>query len=157
MWPNCVLFTLANPEKFCKIWGPALKKNYLIKWENYTQPDHWICEILRDNRYTHKYSISCLSLAWRMEKDNPGVARGRKSFKKTTGTRRVWSTWEEQMLLSSLKELVINGWKSDNGFRTGCLTKLEEAMKKVYPHTNLQNDPNIFWLIYITPFFCHHL
>lgn len=79
-----------------------------------------------------------------MEKDHPGVVRGRGASKKsTTGTRRVWSAREEQVLISALKDLVSNGWKNDNGFRTMYLIKLEEALKKVYPHTNLQVNPNI--------------
>lgn len=78
-----------------------------------------------------------------MEKVPPLVIRGRGAAKKTANTRRVWSAREEQVLISALKDLVNNGWKSDNGFRTGYLIKLEEAMKKVYPHTDLQANPNI--------------
>lgn len=68
-----------------------------------------------------------------MEKDNPSVVRGRGNAKRTTDIHRVWSNRDEEVLLSALKELVSNGWKSD----------LEEVIKKVYQHTDLQKDPNI--------------
>ncbi|KAL8545172.1 hypothetical protein ACS0TY_005385 [Phlomoides rotata] len=35
------------------------------------------------------------------------------------------------------------GWKSDNGFRTGYLTKLEGVMKAPFPQTGLCASPNI--------------
>lgn len=59
------------------------------------------------------------------------------------GTRQVWTNREEAALIVALKDLVSNGWKSDNGFRTAYLTKLEEALKKAFPNTDLQKDPNI--------------
>ncbi|KAL1545524.1 hypothetical protein AAHA92_22239 [Salvia divinorum] len=43
--------------------------------------------------------------------------------------RRVWFVREEEILLSSLKELVAIGWKSDNGFKVGFAQKLEEALR----------------------------
>ncbi|XP_057770778.1 uncharacterized protein LOC131020551 [Salvia miltiorrhiza] len=45
--------------------------------------------------------------------------------------------------MASLKELVVQGWKSDNGFRAGYLTKLEEAMKAAFPETDLKGSPHI--------------
>lgn len=39
-------------------------------------------------------------------------------------------TYEEQVLVNGLKELVSTGWKSDNGFRTGCLGILELCYRK---------------------------
>ncbi|XP_057771188.1 uncharacterized protein LOC130990999 [Salvia miltiorrhiza] len=62
---------------------------------------------------------------------------------KTDKTRRTWAIKEEETLLSSLKELVAQGWKSDNGFRGGYLHKLEEAMRRVYPGTDLKGVPHI--------------
>ncbi|KAG6411673.1 hypothetical protein SASPL_129757 [Salvia splendens] len=35
--------------------------------------------------------------------------------------RRIWSVREEEILMATLKELAANGWKSDNGFRSGYL------------------------------------
>ncbi|XP_057765008.1 uncharacterized protein LOC130985860 [Salvia miltiorrhiza] len=71
-----------------------------------------------------------------------GFVRGGR-VNKTDKTRRSWSTQEEAVLLAALKELVVQGWKSDNGFRPGYLTKLEEAMKKVFPTTDLKGMPHI--------------
>ncbi|XP_057777941.1 uncharacterized protein LOC130996661 [Salvia miltiorrhiza] len=62
---------------------------------------------------------------------------------KTDQKRRSWSTDEEQVLIASLKELVAQGWKSDNGFRGGYLNKLEESMRKVFPTTDLRGMPHI--------------
>ena len=62
---------------------------------------------------------------------------------KTDKTRRSWSTREEEVLLAALKDFVANGWKSDNGFRAGYLNKLEEAMRKEFPTTDLKGMPHI--------------
>lgn len=58
-------------------------------------------------------------------------------------TRRSWTNREEEVLLAALKELVATGWKSDNGFRPGYVKKLEEAMKKEFPRTDLKGVPHI--------------
>ncbi|KAH6755886.1 hypothetical protein C2S53_007143 [Perilla frutescens var. hirtella] len=62
---------------------------------------------------------------------------------KSDKTRRSWSTREEEVLLTALKGLVVQWWKSDNGFRAGYLNKLEEAMKKEFPSTDLKGMPHI--------------
>ncbi|XP_057770359.1 uncharacterized protein LOC130990160 [Salvia miltiorrhiza] len=62
---------------------------------------------------------------------------------KTDKTRRSWSTKEEEILLASLKELVVLGWKADNGFKAGYLHKLEEAMRKEFPDTDIKGMPHI--------------
>ncbi|XP_057773450.1 uncharacterized protein LOC131003052 [Salvia miltiorrhiza] len=62
---------------------------------------------------------------------------------KTDQKRRSWSVREEEVLIVALKELVALGWKSDNGFRAGYLSKLEEAMKKEFPTTDLKGMPHI--------------
>ncbi|XP_057791224.1 uncharacterized protein LOC131008358 [Salvia miltiorrhiza] len=62
---------------------------------------------------------------------------------KTDQKRRSWSLREEEVLITALKELVALGWKSDNGFRAGYLNKLEEALKKEFPNTDLKGMPHI--------------
>ncbi|XP_057766301.1 uncharacterized protein LOC130986786 [Salvia miltiorrhiza] len=62
---------------------------------------------------------------------------------KTDKTRRSWTIKEEETLIHELKELVAQGWKSDNGFRAGYLNKLELAMKNVFPGTDLKGMPHI--------------
>lgn len=72
------------------------------------------------------------------------VNRGRGSNKKApSGSRRTWSNREEAVLLAALKDLVSNGWKSDNGFHTGYLNKLEDALKLALPTTDLKTNSNI--------------
>ncbi|XP_057788923.1 uncharacterized protein LOC131005840 isoform X2 [Salvia miltiorrhiza] len=67
--------------------------------------------------------------------------RGRVS--KTDKTRRSWSKREEEILLASLKEIVAQGWKADNGFRGGYLTKLEESIRKEFPDSDIKGMPHI--------------
>ncbi|XP_057798151.1 uncharacterized protein LOC131014254 [Salvia miltiorrhiza] len=69
------------------------------------------------------------------------VSRGMAS--KPEKTRRSWTSREEEMLLASLKELVAQGWKADNGFRAGYLLKLEEAMRKEFIGTDIKGMPHI--------------
>ncbi|KAL8523653.1 hypothetical protein ACS0TY_013574 [Phlomoides rotata] len=89
------------------------------------------CELL------HMFS-SCNMEA--QQRDERGAGQ---RVNKTGNTRRVWTMREERALISALKELVAKGWKSDNGFRTGYLTKLEDALKREFPRTDLQATPNI--------------
>ncbi|XP_057794964.1 uncharacterized protein LOC131011181 [Salvia miltiorrhiza] len=62
---------------------------------------------------------------------------------KNDKSRRSWSAKEEVVLIQALKELVADGWKSDNGFRAGFLAKLEDALKKEFPGTDLRANPHI--------------
>ncbi|KAL8493625.1 hypothetical protein ACS0TY_024709 [Phlomoides rotata] len=65
------------------------------------------------------------------------------SKKWSGGTRRVWSQREEKVLITALKDLVAKGQKMDNGFRTDYLSKLEDALRKAFTGTDLQETPNI--------------
>ncbi|KAL3825106.1 hypothetical protein ACJIZ3_021135 [Penstemon smallii] len=47
----------------------------------------------------------------------------------TSQPRRVWSRGEEDALILSLKELVTNGWKADNAFKSGYVVALEKMLK----------------------------
>ncbi|KAG6430532.1 hypothetical protein SASPL_108602 [Salvia splendens] len=58
-------------------------------------------------------------------------------------SRRSWSDTEEATLVIALKDLVVSGWKSDNGFKGGYLTRIEEAMKRDFPKTDLKATPHI--------------
>ncbi|KAL8470885.1 hypothetical protein ACS0TY_033456 [Phlomoides rotata] len=87
--------------------------------------------------------LAIMYIAGNMEaqqRDECGVGQ---RVNKTGNTRRVWTMREERALISALKELVAKGWKSDNGFRTVYLTKLEDALKREFPRTDLQETPNI--------------
>lgn len=67
----------------------------------------------------------------------------RSSFRKCDRSRRCWSDREEAVLISALKDLVARGWKSDNGFRGGYATKIEEWLKSEIPKTDLRANPHI--------------
>ncbi|KAL8501192.1 hypothetical protein ACS0TY_020663 [Phlomoides rotata] len=73
-----------------------------------------------------------------------GFGNGFESTRKPSGnTRRIWTTREEKVLLAALKDLVAKGQKIDNGFRTGYLNKLEDALRKAFPGCDLQATPHI--------------
>ncbi|KAL8534717.1 hypothetical protein ACS0TY_010668 [Phlomoides rotata] len=48
-----------------------------------------------------------------------------------------------QIVSYKLKDLVAKGQKTDNGFRTGYLNKLEDALRKAFPGCDLQATPHI--------------
>ncbi|KAG6403394.1 hypothetical protein SASPL_135612 [Salvia splendens] len=58
-------------------------------------------------------------------------------------TRRSWSPREEEVLLSTMKGLIVTGWKADNGFRGGYLSRIMEALKREFPRTDLKTSPHI--------------
>lgn len=63
------------------------------------------------------------------------------SSKKTERNRRSWTQKEEATLILALKEMIVSGWKSDNGFRAGYLNKLEDALQRAVPNTDLKALP----------------
>lgn len=63
--------------------------------------------------------------------------------KKPHVTRRVWTRPEEEVLIDALKELVNNGWRTDNAFRPGYLGQLETAMLMKFPHTDISGHKHI--------------
>ncbi|KAG6394314.1 hypothetical protein SASPL_144898 [Salvia splendens] len=54
--------------------------------------------------------------------------------------RRCWTEREEAILMAAMKELAATGWKSDNGFRSGYLTRALEALKREFPKTDIILD-----------------
>ncbi|KAH6828123.1 hypothetical protein C2S53_014964 [Perilla frutescens var. hirtella] len=61
----------------------------------------------------------------------------------TSNRTRIWTLKEKEVLVQALKDLVQQGWKGDNGFRTGYLMVLEKAMLKVFPNSDLRGEPYI--------------
>ncbi|KAL8549785.1 hypothetical protein ACS0TY_008569 [Phlomoides rotata] len=57
--------------------------------------------------------------------------------------RRLWSKIEEDALIVSLTNMVLEGWKSDNGFKVGFQRELEKGMRKKIPGTDLVASPHI--------------
>ncbi|KAL8541013.1 hypothetical protein ACS0TY_002338 [Phlomoides rotata] len=62
---------------------------------------------------------------------------------KTVRGRRSWSKIEEDALILCLTNLIIEGWKSDNGFKVGFLRELEKGMRKIIPTTDILATPHI--------------
>ncbi|KAL8523538.1 hypothetical protein ACS0TY_013486 [Phlomoides rotata] len=57
--------------------------------------------------------------------------------------RRGCSLREEQVLSDAMKRIVSEGWKTENGFRTGYLNLLHTYVKKVLTNTDLKPEPHI--------------
>ncbi|KAL8464176.1 hypothetical protein ACS0TY_033917 [Phlomoides rotata] len=62
---------------------------------------------------------------------------------RTENGRRSWSVREEQVLAESMKKIVLEGWKIENGFKIGYLNQLSMYMKQVFPNTDLKPEPHI--------------
>ncbi|KAL8463582.1 hypothetical protein ACS0TY_034293 [Phlomoides rotata] len=76
--------------------------------------------------------------------EGAGVVGGQDGEKgKATRGRRTWSKIEEDALIQCLTDIVNNGWKADNGFKSGFQRELEKGMKKLMPGTDLVANPHI--------------
>lgn len=66
-------------------------------------------------------------------------------YRRGTGERahRSWTDREEETLVITLKELVAHGWKSDNEFRTGYRSKLDDAMNQQLLSLDIKINPRI--------------
>ncbi|KAL8543215.1 hypothetical protein ACS0TY_003935 [Phlomoides rotata] len=73
--------------------------------------------------------------------NNPDEGRGKR--KATSTIRRVWTYMEEKELVSALKEIVLKGYKCDNGFKSGYLLLLENMIARVFPGCDLKGEPHI--------------
>ncbi|KAG6399856.1 hypothetical protein SASPL_141341 [Salvia splendens] len=67
----------------------------------------------------------------------------RQKYRKGDRSRRLWNAREEEVLAASLLELTARGWKSDNGFRTGYLQRIEDDLRKEFPNTYLKGTPHV--------------
>ncbi|GER56190.1 DNA-directed RNA polymerase subunit beta' [Striga asiatica] len=63
--------------------------------------------------------------------------------------RRTWSRREESALIDILKDMVIEGWKADNGFRQGYNFEIEKRLKLKIPDCTLQAEPHISSKIHV--------
>ncbi|KAL8548004.1 hypothetical protein ACS0TY_007338 [Phlomoides rotata] len=62
---------------------------------------------------------------------------------KVSHGRRSWSKIEEDALILCLTNTVLDGWKSENGFKAGFQRELEKSMRKIIPTTDLVANPHI--------------
>ncbi|KAG6403936.1 hypothetical protein SASPL_136170 [Salvia splendens] len=67
----------------------------------------------------------------------------RQKFRKGDQTRRMWTPREEEIMAVTLLELVARGWKSDNGFRAGYLTKIEDSIRAEFPDSDIRGNPHV--------------
>ncbi|KAG6389717.1 hypothetical protein SASPL_151190 [Salvia splendens] len=73
--------------------------------------------------------------------DSSGLGTGTRA--RGDRTRRSWSAREEEVLMWTLKDLVARGWKSDNGFRSGYLTRIEEVLNREFPKSGIKGTPHV--------------
>uniref|UniRef100_A0A803KM48 Myb/SANT-like domain-containing protein n=1 Tax=Chenopodium quinoa TaxID=63459 RepID=A0A803KM48_CHEQI len=58
--------------------------------------------------------------------------------------KRFWTFEEDTVLIKYLHELSLDPkWKSESGFKSGYMNKLEEMIKSVLPNCGLKADPHI--------------
>ncbi|KAL2251363.1 UNVERIFIED_CONTAM: hypothetical protein Sindi_2258600 [Sesamum indicum] len=57
--------------------------------------------------------------------------------------RRMWTTLEEECLVAGLRNLLVTGWKCENGFRNGYLGQLEAYIARSFPNADIKADPHI--------------
>ncbi|KAL8474633.1 hypothetical protein ACS0TY_031183 [Phlomoides rotata] len=62
---------------------------------------------------------------------------------KVSRGRRSWSKTEEDALIMCLTNIVLEGWKSENGFKAGFQRELEKGMRKIIPATDIVANPHI--------------
>ncbi|KAL8462598.1 hypothetical protein ACS0TY_033580 [Phlomoides rotata] len=73
-----------------------------------------------------------------------GTPRGNRGRKRAgTTSRRVWTYAKECELMNALNDLVVKGYKCDNGFRSGYLLLLENALVNKFPLCDLKAEPHI--------------
>ncbi|KAK6122235.1 hypothetical protein DH2020_044023 [Rehmannia glutinosa] len=81
--------------------------------------------------------------------ESSGSVPRRGPIRKNTQCRRSWTVEEEHVLLHALKELVAQGFKCDNGFKSGYQNMLEHSMKQAFPGTTLRSTPHISSKIHV--------
>ncbi|KAL8526210.1 hypothetical protein ACS0TY_015433 [Phlomoides rotata] len=77
--------------------------------------------------------MDCASNHTRHDGDRVKFVRGRRS----------WSKIEEDALIMCLTNVVIERWKSENGFKTGFQRELEKVMRKIIHGTDIAVNPHI--------------
>ncbi|XP_042023846.1 uncharacterized protein LOC121771125 isoform X2 [Salvia splendens] len=93
---------------------------------------------------THSQVKRPWSRSFNMRADNDvGTDTPRNKFRKGERSRRMWTPKEEDILAATLLELTATGWKSDNGFRAGYLSKIEDSLRAEFPNTDLKGNPHI--------------
>ncbi|KAL8476437.1 hypothetical protein ACS0TY_028925 [Phlomoides rotata] len=65
---------------------------------------------------------------------------------RTENGHRSWSVHEEQVLSEAMKKIVLEGWKTENGFKVGYLNLLSTYMKQVDPNARLMRSKS--WPLY---------
>ncbi|KAG8383843.1 hypothetical protein BUALT_Bualt04G0055900 [Buddleja alternifolia] len=73
----------------------------------------------------------------------PSRSNTSKVGKKAVTSRRQWTKPEEDALVNALKDILVSGWKADNGFKVGYLNVLQNKMMRASPNTDLRAQPHI--------------
>ncbi|KAG8390733.1 hypothetical protein BUALT_Bualt01G0114100 [Buddleja alternifolia] len=73
----------------------------------------------------------------------PSGSNTTKVGKKAVTSRQQWTKPEEDASVNALKDILVNGWKVDNGFKVGYLNVLQDKMMRAFPNTDLRAQPHI--------------
>ncbi|KAL8553738.1 hypothetical protein ACS0TY_002143 [Phlomoides rotata] len=87
-------------------------------------------------------SLLQIKSSWVM--DCTGIRPGQYGDKmKCVRGRRSWSKIEEDAIILCLINVVIEGWKFENGFKAGFQRELEKGMRRIIPNTDIVATPHI--------------
>ncbi|KAL8547768.1 hypothetical protein ACS0TY_007197 [Phlomoides rotata] len=89
-------------------------------------------------------SVNVLAVCDRIMDTTGSSCRGENEPAMTeTIRRRIWTLKEEYMLARAMEKIILDGWKTENGFKNGYLKQLEKEIKKIDPQTDLRSEPHI--------------
>ncbi|KAG8371491.1 hypothetical protein BUALT_Bualt13G0093200 [Buddleja alternifolia] len=92
-----------------------------------------------DDQISDDNDVAFIDQVEPMNRVRRGIAPGAAS----KNCRRCWIADEEKALAEDMKDLVVRGYKADNGFKSGYQNLLEQAMMQAFPGTTLKAEPHI--------------
>ncbi|KAG8367927.1 hypothetical protein BUALT_Bualt16G0123600 [Buddleja alternifolia] len=112
-------------------------KNAITRENGFRIPEgnYYLC----DSGYTNGEGFLAPYRGVRMNRMRGGVTN-----ESTTNTcRRCWTQEEEKVLANAMRDLVVKGYKADNGFKNGYQNLLEQPMMQAFPGTTIRVEPHI--------------
>ncbi|CAA0837915.1 Unknown protein, partial [Striga hermonthica] len=102
--------------------------------------DDYIDQVESSPEWTQKRDLLAQQIKIVME---PSMTSGTGKEGGATSKRCVWTSAEENALVNALKDILTEGWKTENGFITGYTFQLEKKMKTYLPGCEIRADPHI--------------
>ncbi|CAA0822655.1 Unknown protein, partial [Striga hermonthica] len=108
--------------------------------------DDYIDQVESSPEWTQKRDLLAQQIKIVME---PSMTSGTGKEGGATSKCRVWTSVEENALVNAQKDIVNEGWKTEDGFRTGFAFQLEKKMKTYLPGCEIGADPHITSKMYV--------